>query len=199
MKRCSKCGEEKPRTEFHKDNRAPDRLCCHCKVCVRGAALARMRRYRATPEGRAANLAVIHRYRQTNGDVLLERRRANYAASPARVLATVAKRRALKRCALDPTANLAAIQSIHKDALLAAQFTGIEFAVDHIVPLARGGRHHANNLRHLPARLNSIKGAKLDSEVVDPAFNAWLHPTPVFEQTAYVVALRGRRRLYHVA
>jgi len=32
-KRCTKCGEEKPITEFHKNVRSKDGLHCYCKEC----------------------------------------------------------------------------------------------------------------------------------------------------------------------
>lgn len=33
MKRCSKCGEHKPESDFYKDKRTPDGLKCQCKKC----------------------------------------------------------------------------------------------------------------------------------------------------------------------
>lgn len=33
MKRCTKCGEEKPESEFHKNRRSKDGLCSRCKAC----------------------------------------------------------------------------------------------------------------------------------------------------------------------
>ena len=35
MKKCPKCGIEKPLTEFHKDKSKKDGLKCHCKQCCR--------------------------------------------------------------------------------------------------------------------------------------------------------------------
>lgn len=37
--------------------------------------------------------------------------------------------------------------------------TGIPHAVDHIIPLAKGGWHHQDNLQIIPKSLNSSKGA----------------------------------------
>jgi hypothetical protein len=33
MKKCPRCKEEKPKTEFHKSNTRLDRLAVYCKVC----------------------------------------------------------------------------------------------------------------------------------------------------------------------
>ena len=112
-----------------------------------------------------------------------------------------ARRRAHKRAASDPHANHAAIKAIYECAYFASLFIDEPFAVDHRVPLCRGGKHAPRNLRHIPARLNSIKGGRLDHEVDDPEFKAWLAQArlgPAFEQIACLVRLGGRTRLYHL-
>jgi len=38
------------------------------------------------------------------------------------------------------------------------------YAVDHIIPVSRGGAHHQRNLRVLTENTNGKKGNKLDSE-----------------------------------
>ena len=43
MKQCSKCGEQKPLDEFHRDSKRRDGRHGHCKTCV----LARVTKYRA--------------------------------------------------------------------------------------------------------------------------------------------------------
>ena len=40
MKRCGKCGETKPHSEFYKDKRARDGLMSYCKECAKAAARA---------------------------------------------------------------------------------------------------------------------------------------------------------------
>ncbi|MGD9504542.1 MAG: hypothetical protein AB7W37_06505 [Syntrophobacteraceae bacterium] len=40
-KRCSKCGRELPRSEFHKDERAKDKLYGYCKECSKGCSRKR--------------------------------------------------------------------------------------------------------------------------------------------------------------
>lgn len=34
-KKCSKCGEDKPLTDFYKDRKAPTGLCYRCKSCFK--------------------------------------------------------------------------------------------------------------------------------------------------------------------
>jgi hypothetical protein len=100
-----------------------------------------------------------------------------------------AHRRARKRAAVDPQADHAAIRAVYEDAYYASQFAGEPFAVDHVVPLCRGGMHTPLNLRHIPAALNAIKGGRLDAEVDDPSFRSWLLQSlagPAFEQVVYI-------------
>jgi len=43
VKQCSKCGEQKPLDQFHRDSKRKDGRHGHCKTCV----LARVSKYRA--------------------------------------------------------------------------------------------------------------------------------------------------------
>ena len=53
------------------------------------------------------------------------------------------------------------IEKIYQQAADATRKSGIKHHVDHIKPLARGGKHHSSNLRVIPFRMNLRKGAKL--------------------------------------
>lgn len=68
------------------------------------------------------------------------------------------KRKAIVKKALDNEANLELIKKIYKECPLG-------YHVDHIIPIAKGGKHHENNLCYLPATLNMQKQAKLPEEV----------------------------------
>jgi len=52
------------------------------------------------------------------------------------------------------------IVQIYKKSKLKTVETGIEHHVDHIQPLAKGGRHHPSNLQIITAKENLRKGAK---------------------------------------
>jgi len=69
MKRCSKCGETKPLTEFHKNKRKKDGLRCHCKVC----AAEYKRRYRQ--ENKEAIAEYQRQYREDYRETSLEYQR----------------------------------------------------------------------------------------------------------------------------
>jgi hypothetical protein len=69
-KTCSKCGEIKPRTEFHKAKQAADGLRSHCKDCRKEyyrltfkAKQAYDKQRNQTPEQKAANARHIRNHR----------------------------------------------------------------------------------------------------------------------------------------
>lgn len=173
---CTQCGIEKPRAEFNKDKSKSNGLKSACRECYRERDRERARKRReVAPE---ANRECARKWSKEN---------------PEKARALCSKRRARKRNALDPTASQSAIVAIHAEAKMAEAFTGKQFAVDHIVPMARGGKHHEDNLRSLPSKLNSIKGAKLDSEVTDPEFKAWTEGTSTYEQVTWRTYHRGHQ------
>jgi hypothetical protein len=212
-KRCTKCGETKPHTGFGKDKRASDGFTSACRDChresnrryraanlekaressrksyasnrarLRAQTLQRQRLWQSSNRTRCREYRL--KYRAANLEKDRQRQRAWRAANHEKILALNAARRARKLSALDLTANQEAIAALHAEAKLAEAFTGQPFAVDHIVPLTRGGRHHEDNLRVLPASLNSVKGAKLDHEVSSADFRAWLSDVPSYEQITF--------------
>ena len=74
--------------------------------------------------------------------------------------AKVAKRRSTLLRAIPKWANLAAIEAIYREANRIEKLTGMEYHVDHIVPLQSRivcGLHCESNLRVLPATSNISK------------------------------------------
>ena len=63
MKTCSKCGENKPRSEFYARPEAADGLRSKCKLCFRAYMKARIKQYRRTARGKATKRASRHEYR----------------------------------------------------------------------------------------------------------------------------------------
>lgn len=56
------------------------------------------------------------------------------------------------------------VRMIYKICRRITKCLGILHHVDHIVPLYRGGLHHPDNLQILPAKLNCIKGYRIDGD-----------------------------------
>lgn len=62
------------------------------------------------------------------------------------------------------------IADIYRRRDLVSEWTGLTYEVDHIVPLARGGKHHPDNLQLLTAAENRRKGASMPQELVAGPF-----------------------------
>lgn len=76
--------------------------------------------------------------------------------------ARAAKRRASKKDQTPSDADFAAIQEIYRQCRMISEDTSIPHEVDHIIPIAKGGLHHQDNLQIITATENRMKGAKLD-------------------------------------
>lgn len=84
--------------------------------------------------------------------------------NPEKVAVIWARRRALKRNALDTTVPKEIFFEIEKlrNDIVAA--TGIDHHTDHFIPLAKGGIHTPSNLRIIPAVVNQKKHTQIWSE-----------------------------------
>lgn len=51
------------------------------------------------------------------------------------------------------------IDAIYRQRDSVSEWTGLKYEVDHIIPLARGGKHHPDNLQLLTEAENRSKGA----------------------------------------
>lgn len=70
-----------------------------------------------------------------------------------------------KRAAVSLTdAERAQIAAVYTTARLMTMNTGIQYHVDHIIPLARGGLHHPSNLQVITADQNRRKFTKLKDD-----------------------------------
>ena len=91
--------------------------------------------------------------------------------------AIIARRRATKLAqtpswCLPGTDGARRINEIYATAAALSDATGIDFVVDHIVPLSEGGLHEPSNLTPLPAPLNASKGSRTDWTPDDPIFES---------------------------
>lgn len=77
---------------------------------------------------------------------------------PEIIRASNSKRKAIIKGSDSEGANLDIIKKIYK-------MCPVDYHVDHIIPLAKGGKHHEANLCYLPAKLNMQKQDKLPEEV----------------------------------
>jgi 5-methylcytosine-specific restriction endonuclease McrA len=170
LKKCICCGEKKPLSEFYsygytrKDGLRSTRYESRCKPC---AQARRRETVKADPERYAEE---SRRWRAKNVE-----RRANYnreRQQRAEIKALKAYHQRLRKARMPSGANdNDAIRAIYAEAIRVEKIVaccpvfdlleiGKKMHVDHIVPLARGGKHEASNLQILPSGLNMRKGAK---------------------------------------
>lgn len=196
VKRCVKCGEVKPLDGFYTDKRNPDGRRGRCKVCY---GIASRQRYHDPASGRAeyerqwraanpdklkANQArwrkrhperdreTTERWRRDHMDQARATQRAWQAANPVRFREKNGRRRARQRTQTFTGFTAAYMASVYAELAGKPCFYcgGTErITVDHVVPLARGGLHHPDNLVPACLRCNSSKGAKLLHEWSSPA------------------------------
>lgn len=164
VKICVKCNETKDLTLFRKRNTSKDGRRGDCKQCdgaYRKARLSdpikrekerqRLRDVRSneTPEQREYRLAQGREYAKKNPHILLKNTRKRQA----RILQATPEW-------AESEFEQFYIEEIYHLSALRKQMLGVEFNVDHIVPLQSKlvcGLHCASNLRILPATENKVK------------------------------------------
>jgi len=152
---CSKCGEEKPEAEFHKEQRWWCRKCCAAYYAAY---------YQAN---RAKELARSIAYYQANRARILARKRLTKAAYRKTLACQAANNRArAKRKGAKGTAPkteaILAIKEAQRNrcAICHKPLRKGRYHIDHIMPLARGGSLDSRNLQITCAPCNLRKGAK---------------------------------------
>ena len=168
MKVCTKCKIEKPLDNFGKYVRGKDGLKPRCKSCsnedkrdyylknrevVNSRQVARARYSEKTKAyrreywktRRSARLEIERRYIRNNAEVTkVKNQRRRFRKFGAESLAVTAQE--LQRLLSQPCFACRATNSV---------------TIDHLIPLARGGRHSIGNLTPLCQSCNSSKGSML--------------------------------------
>ncbi len=114
-------------------------------------------------------------YYRKNRHKLLEKSAAWRAKNPARqkiinasflnrnrakIYAKIAKRNARKINQVHPLSCAKKIKSFYDESIAMTRVKGVIQSVDHIIPIARNGWHHQDNLQVMPKRMNSSKSNK---------------------------------------
>ena len=158
---CTKCKEEKPLAEFYKRSDRPSRR-PDCKECQRNKSS----RYRDENRVEVNTQRRAH-YAET-ADYQRSRRSEWASNNMGTVLATNARRKQSQRNRTPSWANEQLIAAYYKEAKRLEELTGIQFHVDHIIPLQGelvSGLHVETNLQLLPAHENIGKSNSFDPEL----------------------------------
>lgn len=154
MKRCVRCGENKPQAEFSPHRETRDRLATQCKRCSAERAGIWKQANRLRVKRRDAESYIINCAARREQVALWKRN--NHGA----VIAAVTARKARVKCATPAWANLAEIAKLYEEAACLTRETGVVHHVDHIVPLRSkivSGFHVEHNLQVIPKSANLAK------------------------------------------
>jgi len=154
MKTCSKCKTEKEEIEFYKNKRKKDGLSSWCAVCNKMYLSSNKdKREKAYNKwctlnpGKASFLA--REWNKSHPDIIKSKRAYYRTKYEKRV-----------EIATPAWVNWKEVKSIYEEAHSLTKLTGIQFHVDHIIPL-RGrrvsGLHVETNLQILTAKENTSK------------------------------------------
>ena len=100
----------------------------------------------------------VKEYRRKHLDKYREYRKKWERKNPSNALSRMARRRAKKNNATDSTHNFSIENVLREMCRRLKSCIGNQWDLDHIYPLAAGGRHHHSNLQPLPHSLNCKKG-----------------------------------------
>jgi len=153
-KTCPRCREHKPAALFHayayttNQGKRSMRLHSYCKACDK------------VTRNRAADAAALREWRAANPDKVREQAKRQCSKAPTKAIrAKLQRMRKAAQRAQTPYRHCPIVDAIYGLAV-AYREAGVDVHVDHVQPLARGGRHEWQNLSLLPARENIRKGAR---------------------------------------
>lgn len=166
MKRCYKCKQEKPLTEFARSKAERDGLFGWCRPCH----AENRKRYKKPPldaVGKAKRYRKWREWADKNQESIKERKR-KYGQENREKIAVYMKprsaaRRAKKIRAQPGWADPEEIKKFYTEATILTRLTGVKHHVDHIVPLKNSrvcGLHTPANLRVVTEEFNLKKGNK---------------------------------------
>lgn len=179
MKNCSKCNQEKPFEAFYASSRHKSGYAAWCKECEsarckikneknRDGRLAKAKEWRDNNKDR--QIAAIKLWRERNPGRHEQLIKDWASRNPDKVNAKWMKRDAAKKHRTPSWLtddDLWMMEQVYDIASLRTKMLGIDFHVDHIVPLQGktvSGLHVPWNLQVIPARENQIKSNRLITE-----------------------------------
>lgn len=174
MKKCRTCGLDKPLDDFYICKQQKGRYVYHCKDCKK-CVLFKIDREKKREEDRKKysenriqmcekkrlwrqkNRKKCLKYEREwigkNRHKIIESQKRWLGRNRHKVNENQRKRWAAKNSLIHPLSNNGKI------AIIYASASSLGWCVDHIIPLAKGGWHHEDNLQILPTLINISKNA----------------------------------------
>ena len=179
MKRqCRKCRADlTDQNWFDSFQKSNNRICSPCHREATADARARYAKTNAVAIGeraakrpksertRAQNLEAVKRYRAANLEKCREAQRERDRKNPEIRRARTARRRAMTTLTDLSAEERQRVVGLFSLASMLTRLTGRAFEVDHVVPLAKGGAHHPDNMVVMRADYNRRKHARRWLEV----------------------------------
>jgi len=170
--KCSKCCQKKPENDFYKSTASPTGYRPDCKICFK-LSVNKDNRRAYEKEYRQKNLArrsaIVRRSMKKNEEHHKDVRRA-YLASPEGLAAH--RRHGQTRVAREKNAFVEVVcpREVYASQsgecyLCSAVRAFSEMHLDHVIPLARGGKHERTNCKMACAVCNLRKGSKTPEEL----------------------------------
>lgn len=131
--------------------------------------------FAARQEKQATYRRQLEDWKATKGPREQERGRRYRQKYPDRHRAQKASRRCKLRTPLLAEQKQIVV-TLYSQAARVTKCLGIQFHVDHVLPLALGGLHHPANLRVIPGRINELK-----RDLITPEVEFWLLGRPIME------------------
>lgn len=187
MKQCSKCRQTKVKDLFSKDKYRPDGFTSWCKLCrselyqsKREETLIQQKEY--TKQNKYVRLSYSKKYYEKNRELISEKSKINYFKNHELIkqrhreynktylqnnkemsYAKTQRRRARRKGNGVFAISKAEIKKLYNSPCFYCGNT-IAGHADHVVPIAKGGRHSIGNLVSACAPCNMSKGSKFLSQ-----------------------------------
>lgn len=161
-KRCRRCNQELPHSDFYRDKRSSDGCCTQCRTCMNNG---KKERRAADPErARAIFRDDYHR----NKARYMRASKRYQAKNWDRFIGWTSHQDAIRRCQHKPAITSAEYAEWRISAEKVCHWCGVScrenFHVDHIIPLSRGGHHDFHNITIACASCNARKGARMPED-----------------------------------
>lgn len=150
---CNDCGEEKVLEELTVNAKCKFGRRKLCKACVvkRGTLRDKGKKASYDKSRRASKLEELRAY---------DKMRSSFPNRIAAHNESTRKRRAILKDAVPEDYDRQGVLAMYSLSQKISKLTGVQMHVDHIIPLALGGKHDVTNLQLLAGVLNVAKGVK---------------------------------------